>query len=338
MSRCVFWENLGPELARMLRIGIPLFAVAVGVGIVSGGSGKLAQGLLVACGTLLSVVAAEWGYRAWRRLAVERAEMGERFLQSQKLAALGELAAGIAHEINNPLAIIGQEAELLQCSVQDGDLRFAELDDCLSEILRQVERCGKITSGMLDIARNRQAVPQFTDVNQVVQDVVSLASREADRCGIDIVTTCAPNLPGIYSDPPLIKQVVLNLLNNAVQAIRFTMDGPAGTDHGTALDDRAGGSIFVATGRWNDREHSGVCIGVRDTGPGMSREVCDKIFNPFYTTKPPGKGTGLGLSISLRIVEQLGGSIDVRSEPGHGAEFLVKLPDRGKEAMHDGQT
>ncbi|MFW5488029.1 MAG: sensor histidine kinase [Desulfovibrio sp.] len=309
-------------LALVLRVGVPLFVGLTGVSIAASSTGHLADTFLVLFSMGLSAMAAEWVYRQSRRMAAEKAELSEQLLQSQKLAALGELAAGIAHEINNPLAIIGQESELLQNSL-DG-LSFATQDDeemfadSLSEINQQVHRCGAITAKMLDMARKRQAVPQALDINHIVRDMVALTEKEASRHAIEIITTCAGYMPLIYSDPPLIKQVVLNLLNNAIQAI-----GSEGT-------------ITVITGV---RPPDGVCIVVRDTGCGISKEDQERIFNPFYTTKPPGKGTGLGLSISLRIIDQLGGSIAVQSEPGQGAAFTVKLPvGAGKEASHHGKA
>ncbi len=309
-------------LALVLRVGVPLFVGLTGLLIALQRTGKFADFLLVLFSMALSGLAAEWVYRASRRLAAEKAELGEQLLQSQKLAALGELAAGIAHEINNPLAIIGQEAELLQHSLDSVEFKVpdeeAEFSESLTEITRQVRRCGSITAKMLDMARKRQAIPQTTDINQIVRDMVALTEKEASRRDIEIIATYAGYMPQIFSDPPLIKQVVLNLLNNAIQAI-----GSKGT-------------ISVITCL---RPPDSVCIVVRDTGCGIAKEDQDRIFNPFYTTKPPGKGTGLGLSISLRIIDQLGGSIAVQSEPGHGAAFTVKLPvGTGKEVSHHGKA
>jgi signal transduction histidine kinase len=134
--------------------------------------------------------------------------------------------------------------------------------------------------------------------------MMSLVERETASKDIQIVKMFSSDVPKIKTDPPLLRQVFLNLLNNAVQAI----DGK--------------GMIFVTT-----RHVDGMaCAEIRDTGPGIPPEYLDRIFNPFFTTKPPGEGTGLGLSVSLRIVVQLGGDIQVRSEPGKGAAFTVRIP------------
>jgi two-component system NtrC family sensor kinase len=229
----------------------------------------------------------------------------EQLLQSQKLAAIGELSAGIAHEINNPLAIIRQEAEwLLHLFKKESPPDAAEIKNCLTEVVHQVDRAREITHNLLNFARRQQPVVQAVDLNRLVEDMSLLVAKEAQHNRISMVKQLQPDLPSINSDAPLLRQVILNLLNNAIQAT-----GPDGT--------------VTVTTRVDANQ---VMVQVDDTGSGISKENIAQIFDPFFTTKPQGKGTGLGLSICHGIIERLGGRISAASEEGKGASFTVKLP------------
>lgn len=235
----------------------------------------------------------------------------ERLIQSQKMAALGEIAAGIAHEINTPLAVIGQIAEwqehLLSQPGAPGALDpgvARELAGAIAQIHAQVERCRDITHNMLTFSRRSDAIYQDTDLVRLLEDMLRLVEREHRASNITFLREFDPGLGPIPTDPQLLRQVALNLLNNAAQAV--------GRD----------GAVTVAAGRGAQ----GPYFSVRDTGPGIAPENLDRIFNPFFTTKPPGKGTGLGLSICLAIATRLGGTITVDSAPGAGACFTVHLP------------
>ncbi|MBM4287734.1 MAG: two-component sensor histidine kinase [Deltaproteobacteria bacterium] len=234
---------------------------------------------------------------------------GEQLLQAQKLAALGELAAGLAHEINNPLAIIRQEAEYAQFVLKKSTIgdspELLEVRDSLREIITQVDRSREITQNLLNFARKREPVLQQVEINRLIEDMVRLVEKEARNKNIHLQRHYDPDLPVVTSDPPLLRQVILNLLNNASYAI--------GAD----------GEITVATRTLPNRE---ILITVADTGPGIAPEVLPKIFDPFFTTKPQGKGTGLGLAICHGIIQKLGGRISSTSEPGRGATFAVTLP------------
>ncbi len=230
----------------------------------------------------------------------------EQLLQSQKLAAVGELSAGIAHEINNPLAIIRQEAEwLLHLGKQESPPDPAEVNNCLTEIVQQVDRGRGITENLLNFARKRQPVVQAVELNRLIEDMVRLVAKEAQHNNIEMVKELLPDLPLINSDAPLLRQVILNLLNNAVQAI-----GKNGT-------------VTVIT-RVADGDQ--VVVHINDDGCGIAKENLGQIFDPFFTTKPQGKGTGLGLSICHGIIERLGGKIAVASEVGKGTSFTLTLP------------
>jgi two-component system NtrC family sensor kinase len=235
--------------------------------------------------------------------------LDERLLQSQKLAAIGELSAGIAHEINNPLAIIRQEAEwmgLLLKKLPHQDLKeIAELNGSVHQIVQQVDRCTEITRNLLDFARKRDPVIQAVDLNRISEDMTMLVEKEAGHHNITIVRDYDPALPQIYSDAPQLRQVILNFLTNATQAI--------GADGRITITTRQSGTDAVD-------------LLFSDTGCGIPEANLRKVFDPFFTTKPPGQGTGLGLSICHGIIVRLGGTIAVASEVGRGTTFTIALP------------
>lgn len=234
--------------------------------------------------------------------------LDQQLVQSQKLAAVGELSAGIAHEINNPLAIIAQEIEWARFQFEGKPPEGPQLEEAresLNEIAVQVDRCREITHKLLDFARKRDPLIQGTDLNKLIEDMAKLVEKESLQKGIPIVREYRQDLPTIFTDPPLLRQVILNLLNNAVYAIQGR------------------GTITIKT---RIPENGLVEMIISDTGVGIRKEDLGKVFNPFFTTKPPGKGTGLGLSICHSIIVRLGGRISVESEPGKGAQFTVRLP------------
>jgi len=233
--------------------------------------------------------------------------LDERLLQSQKLAAIGELSAGIAHEINNPLAIIRQEAEWLDRLLKkQAHLEGAEeLQGSVHQIMQQVDRCTEIIRNLLDFARKRDPVIQAVDVNRVIEDMTMLVEKEARHNNITIVRRYAQDLPRIYSDAPQLRQVILNFLTNATYAVG------------------KGGTVTITT---RQTDPDAVEIAISDTGCGIAAENLKKIFDPFFTTKPPGQGTGLGLSICHGIILRLGGRIGVESTLGQGTTFTITLP------------
>jgi two-component system, NtrC family, sensor kinase len=235
--------------------------------------------------------------------------LDEKLVQSQKLASIGELSAGIGHEINNPLAIISQETEWMQHLVKrigEGDSKgITELQDSLKEVLHQVDRCREITQNLLDFARRKEPVYQEVNVNKLIDDLSRLVEKEAVLHRIEIRRDFQKDLPLVHTDAPSLRQVVLNLLTNATHAVQKD------------------GQIRIAT---QSSQNGSVDIIVADTGCGIPKDHLTKIFDPFFTTKPEGKGTGLGLSICHGIVDKLGGRISVSSEVGKGATFVVTLP------------
>lgn len=231
--------------------------------------------------------------------------------KAQVFASVDELSAGIAHEINNPLAIIAQETEWLQHLLEKQHVEGLQgTDDCkdsLREISRQVDRCKEIVKKLLSLARQMNPVIQDVDINNVLKTLIGLAQRDASHKNVEIIARLDADLPLMSSDPPLLRQVFLNLLVNATQAI-----------------DKDGCVVVTSTRHQTD----GLEITVQDNGSGISPEHLNKIFRPFFSTKPEGKGTGLGLAMSRGIVERLGGTITVMSEPGIGTTFTVRLPLR----------
>jgi len=246
--------------------------------------------------------------------------LDERLLQAQKMGAIGQLSAGVAHEINNPLAIIRQEAQWMQTLLQTDHFRgleeAKELYDSLREIIHQVDRGKEITHNLLDFARKRQPVLQAVAVNKLVADMAALVDKEARQKGIKIMQHLAPDLPPVYADAPQLRQVILNLLNNAVYAVQRN------------------GEVTVTTRLAGE---NALEVIISDTGPGIPPEDLPRIFEPFFTTKPPGQGTGLGLAICHGIIEKLGGRITAANRAGQGAEFTIRLPLNPRGSVVSGQ-
>jgi two-component system NtrC family sensor kinase len=237
-------------------------------------------------------------------------QLQSQLVHASKLASLGELATGVAHEINNPLAIITSTSGVIRDLL---DPQFG-LDASPENILREVDiiesaafRASKITRQLLDFGHEYTPTLVMSDVHAILDEVINgLKAREFKVEDIAIQRKYKPNLPKILLDPDQIRQVFLNIINNAGDAIT----GP--------------GTITISSAVKDDN----VLVTIKDTGRGMTSEQMEKIFDPFYTTKEVGKGTGLGLSVSLSIVESMGGSITVQSLPEEGSSFTISLPMR----------
>jgi two-component system, NtrC family, sensor kinase len=245
------------------------------------------------------------------RMEHEKASSDEMCLQSAKMAALGKLAAGVAHEINNPLQIIGDQAGWMKDLLEEEDVRrspnFQEFEGCINKILRHLERCRSVTHRLLRFGRRMEPTQEAVDMNAVVSETITFLENEAKYRGIEVVTDFEEKLPRITTDQTQIQQVLLNIIDNALDAV--------GRD----------GMVSIKTS-FPDPSLREVAVSISDTGPGMSKEMLNRIFDPFFTTKPTGEGTGLGLSISYSIVEKLGGRIQVSSDMGKGTTFTIFLP------------
>jgi signal transduction histidine kinase len=241
----------------------------------------------------------------------------EQLVQKEKLASVGQLAAGVAHEINNPLGTIMLLSDVLYKEAAAQDPRR----DDLEMITEQARRCKGIVFDLLSFARENRVMAQQTDVNQLIESIVAEESAKENYAKIKVDKKLYPRLPIIQADPDQLRQCLVNLMVNAADAM---------TENG-------GGTLTITT-RQRDSLHVEVCVS--DTGPGMSEEVQSKLFTPFFTTKPPGKGTGLGLSIIYGIVKMHRGDISVRSQEGQGSEFTVvlpiRLPDVGRANSQNG--
>jgi len=243
-----------------------------------------------------------------QNIAEKRDELQSQLLHASKLASIGELSTGVAHEINNPLAIITATSGVIR-DMLDPEFGLDSSPEKINKELDTIDsaafRARKITRQLLDLGR--KSIPRLSpcDVNDLLDEVMSgLKEREFKVADIEVVRDYATDLPEILADPDQLRQLFLNIINNAGDAI----SGP--------------GTITVST----KKNEKNVLVSIADTGEGMSPEQIKQIFNPFYTTKETGKGTGLGLSVSLNIVETMGGTIDVQSLKGSGSSFTISLP------------
>jgi len=257
---------------------------------------------------------------ATRELQLAQAEAA----RGEKLASVGLLAAGIAHELNSPLTGILTFSQLLRDQAPDGSPEAEDLD----LVINETKRCATIIRRLLDFAREKKPQKKYGDINQLLLETTHLIEQTAHAEGIEIVCNLDESLPAIWIDEDLIRQVFMNLLVNAQHAIE------------------GGGRITVRTNCCPERVPPGttgppepmVEIAIRDTGCGIPGENLQRIFDPFFTTKGVGKGTGLGLSVSHGTVESHGGLIEVDSTPGAGSEFRVYLPAGALETNQQGQA
>jgi len=243
----------------------------------------------------------------------------QQLIRSDRLASLGTLVAGIAHEINNPLGIIAGYAEALLDRTKDRSLlenpEFEDFPEYLQTIHHEIFRCKGILSSLLDFARPTAATFREIDMNELIKEVILLVNHRAKRLNHNIVLRLDRDIPKIHADPGNLRQVCMNIIINSMY---FTPEG---------------GSILIATEMGSDtgspeRDRS-INVTLSDTGSGIEPAIIGKIFDPFFTTKPVGEGTGLGLAICHKIIEEHGGSIDVVSEIGDGTTFIIRLPATG---------
>lgn len=247
----------------------------------------------------------------------EKEMMNEQVIEAGKLASVGELAAGIAHEINNPVAIMVEEAGWIEDLLAEEDLKqsenLEEFERALKQIKTQGVRCKEITHKLLSFARKTDPKLKMVSLNDLINEVVGLSEQSAKYSNVKIIKHLTDGIPVISVSPSEMQQVLLNLINNAIDAMG-----------------NKGGKIEVTT----RMENNYVIVDVADTGQGIPKPDLQRIFDPFYTTKPVGKGTGLGLSICYGIIKKMGGEITVNSAVGLGTTFHVLIPS-SEEATNE---
>ena len=256
--------------------------------------------------------------RQMEKMDADKEQLSGQLIRATRLAELGEMAAGFAHEINNPLQIIRSEQALIETILAElkekGEIKesddLKEIEDSIDQIKLQVERSAKITQAILKFGRQSEPEPKDVDLQSFIPEVINMVAKKASVNGIKVNQEISEDTPPIHGDPGQLQQVLINLFNNAIDAII--------KKHGSQ-----GGELVIGAG---SEENGKAKIFVTDNGAGISLENQKKIFSPFFTTKPVGKGTGLGLSVCYGIIDSMGGLMEVSSEAGIGTTFTISLP------------
>ncbi len=247
--------------------------------------------------------------KSFNRMVRDLSTKERQLIQSEKLATVGKLAAGVAHEINNPLGNISLYAQMLSRKIKDPEAKKK-----LKIIEEQADQTAKIVKSLLDFSRQSEPKFKLVDLNTIVKKTLNVLEPQISLNKIKVKTKLEENLPKVYADPMQIQQVLVNIVTNAIQAMEGKSDA----------------TLEITTKSEGDK----VMVSIKDNGVGIPEEHLDKIFDPFFSTKGVGKGTGLGLSVSYGIVENHGGEIKVESKVGEGSTFTVILP-RGDEGGED---
>ena len=278
--------------------------------------------LISICGgaviVILAIYLTHYIIRRMESTDVEKDQLYHQLIQASRLVEIGEMAAGFAHEINNPLQIIKNEKTLIGVLLSEMKAgkhilpsdELSELEESLDQIELQVSRCANITQAILKFSR--QSEPESIDINlcQFIPEITQMIAKKASVSGIEIVKEISKDAPMVHGDPTQLQQVLLNLFNNAIYAIEEQNKGEEGR-------------LLI---RCKPTANQQVEISIGDNGCGISLENLNKLFSPFFTTKPVGKGTGLGLSVCYGIIDTMGGTIEVDSKLGSGTTFTIFLP------------
>lgn len=281
--------------------------------ILSGGAVVVIMGYILASGMAEQI----------NLMKLEKRQMRTQLIIAGKLAEIGEMSTGIAHEINNPLQIMKSEIAMIKEVISSVEYLIKEhesenldlLKDSAEQIGFQIDQCGKITQGLLNFARKTESSMKPLKIQVFLPEVVKMVEQKALIENIRIIQQLDPDIPQIISDPNQLQQVFLNLLNNAIYALR----------------EKSAGEIRINT----VQENSDIIISIADNGCGFSQDNMEKAFIPFFTTKPVGEGTGLGLSTSYGIIKGLGGDISLSSELNSGTVFTIRLPIEIKTGKND---
>ncbi len=277
--------------------------------------------IIILGGAVIVILASYMTQRILKRieqLGQEKENLGHQLIRAVQLAEIGEMAAGFAHEINNPLQIIKSEQALIEVLMEDlfGTItvekneEMNEIQDSLAQIKLQVNRCSEITHAILKFGRKKEAKQQVMDPCQAIPEIIQMIEKKATVNGIEIIKEISESSPHFMGDPSQFQQVMLNLINNAMDAVA--------EKHGVS-----GGLLKIES---FGKEDNFLAIKISDNGAGISPENIEKIFSPFFTTKPVGKGTGLGLSVCYGIIKSFGGTMEVTSQQNVGTTFIISLP------------
>jgi two-component system NtrC family sensor kinase len=296
-------EKVGDRIGELLKRDLSLVYISV---------------LLILGGTVANFLVARWVVSWLLKSDRMRQEAMLQTEHTSKLASIGRLAAGVAHEINNPLAIINEKAGLMRDIMRKvPDFTYGEkFNASLASILQSVSRCRTITHRLLGFARQMDVSHEVLDLNAAIRDVIGFLEREMAYRNIHLELLLDNDLPSIESDRGQLQQVFLNIINNALDAVKD------------------GGEIAVRTSR---KDSDSLRVTIKDNGEGIPPQNLERIFEPFFSTKEKGKGTGLGLSITYGIVKKLGGDMQVDSVVGEGTSFVVDLPIRYAGAKQGGE-
>jgi two-component system NtrC family sensor kinase len=296
--RQAFWDAYAP-LARAVMIATAIILIGSAIVIV--------MAYLLASGLANRLSLAD----------MEKRQLGSQLIMAGKLAEVGEMSAGVAHEINNPLQVMKSEQTMINDILFEiekekdasNEENFRLLRDSVDQISVQIDRCKRITQGLLKFSRASETAFKAIEIPPFIKEVVAMIETRAATEGVRIVQQFDLDLPLLESDPAQLQQVLLNLLNNALYAVQ----------------DVRHGEIKVTV----IHENNDLMMSVADNGSGIPPENMEKIFMPFFTSKPVGQGTGLGLSTAYGIIERLGGKITVSSELNVGTVFTVQMPLSG---------
>ena len=252
----------------------------------------------------------EWGQTLEEKVEQKAAELKniqEKLIQTEKMAAMGIMAAGVAHEINNPLGIISMYAEMSRDEILNQQEESArEIEENMNLIIRKVQDASRIVRNLLEFSRQTKAEKGPVDINQNIGKSLTIIRNQAEIQNVKIVTDFEPELAPLFADGSKLEQVWTNISVNALQVMP------------------KGGALTITTRLVPNPK--AIEVKFSDTGPGITKENLPKIFDPFFTTKETGKGTGLGLSVSYGIIQEHEGMIQVKSEPGEGAAFIIRIP------------
>jgi len=273
---------------------------------------KVTGAIVLLVGFCIALYALGLSRKMIRRIELadkKKQKMNEQMFQTGKLASIGELAAGIAHEINNPVAIMVEEAGWIEDLLEEESFQemenLAEFNRAVKQIQTQGQRCKAITHKLLSFARKTDFRIQNVKLKALIEDIMAISSRRSKYDRVKIRLDIQEDLPEFMLPPTELQQVFLNLMNNAIDVV----------EDGT-------GTVSIAA----KLEEKDILIEISDNGPGIPKEDLVRIFDPFFTTKPVGKGTGLGLSICYGIVKRMGGEIRVNSIPGTITTFRIRIP------------